>query len=120
MRRLNRLLKTGAKDESGVIAPLTALLMVALIGMTAFAVDTAMMYSEHAQLQNGADSSALAIAQACAKDPLPPTAPPRRPQRRPLCGRQRPGRRQQRSKRIRQLRRRHRRCHDPGERHRGK
>ncbi|WP_427006586.1 pilus assembly protein TadG-related protein [Pseudarthrobacter sp. H2] len=62
-------MKAGTRDERGVIAPLTALLMVALLGMTAFAVDTAMMYSEHAQLQNGADSSALAIAQACAKDP---------------------------------------------------
>ncbi|WP_426938694.1 pilus assembly protein TadG-related protein [Pseudarthrobacter sp. S3] len=49
-----------------MIAPLAAILMVALLGMTAFAVDTAMMYSEHAQLQNGADSSALAIAKACA------------------------------------------------------
>lgn len=68
MRWLSRLLKVGAKDERGVIAPMAALMMVALIGMTAFAVDTAMMYSEHSQLQNGADSSALAIAQACAKD----------------------------------------------------
>lgn len=68
MRRLNRFMKTGSSDECGVIAPLAAILMVAVLGMTAFAVDTAMMYSEHAQLQNGADSSALAIAQACAKD----------------------------------------------------
>ncbi len=58
--------------ERGVIAPLTAILMVVLLGMTAFAVDVAMMYSEHAQLQNGADSSALSIAQACAA--TPPTA----------------------------------------------
>lgn len=70
MRGLNKAIRTAAKDERGVIAPLAALLAVALIGMTAFTVDTAMMYSEHAQLQNGADSAALAIAQACAKDPL--------------------------------------------------
>jgi hypothetical protein len=69
MRRLSQVVKAGAPDERGVIAPLTALLMVALLGMSAFAVDTAMMYSEHAQLQNGADSAALAIAQACAHDP---------------------------------------------------
>jgi Flp pilus assembly protein TadG len=69
MRRLSRVLKAGTRDERGVIAPLTALLMVALLGMSAVAIDTAMMYTEHAQLQNGADSSALAIAQACAKDP---------------------------------------------------
>ena len=59
--------------ERGVIAPLSAVLMVVLIGMAAFAVDVGMMYSEHAQLQNGADSAALSIAQACAADP-PTTA----------------------------------------------
>ncbi|MFJ4261140.1 pilus assembly protein TadG-related protein [Paenarthrobacter nicotinovorans] len=53
--------------ERGAVAPMTAMLMVALLGMTAFAVDVAMMYSEHAQLQNGADSAAIGIAQACAK-----------------------------------------------------
>ncbi|WP_426990063.1 pilus assembly protein TadG-related protein [Pseudarthrobacter sp. Y6] len=58
--------------ERGVIAPLTAILMVVLLGMAAFAVDAATMYSEHAQLQNGADSAALSIAQACAA--APPTA----------------------------------------------
>jgi hypothetical protein len=55
--------------ERGVIAPLTAILMVAMLGMAAFAVDVATMYSEHAQLQNGADSAALAIADSCAKTP---------------------------------------------------
>ncbi|WP_458111580.1 Tad domain-containing protein [Arthrobacter sp. R1-13] len=59
---------TREDSERGVVAPLTALLMVALLGMTAFSVDVAMMYSEHSQLQNGADSSALAVAQACAND----------------------------------------------------
>lgn len=54
--------------ERGVVAPITALLMVALLGMAAFAIDVGTMYSEHAQLQNGADASALAIAQACAKN----------------------------------------------------
>lgn len=55
--------------ERGVIAPLTAIVMVAVLGMAAFAVDVATMYSEHAQLQNGADSAALSIAQACAATP---------------------------------------------------
>lgn len=57
------------ESERGVVAPLTAILLVFLLGMTALAVDVGMMYSEHAQLQNGADSSALAIAQACAASP---------------------------------------------------
>ena len=61
--------------ERGAVAPMTAMLMVALLGMTAFAVDVAMMYSEHAQLQNGADSSAIGIAQACAKNQALPTVP---------------------------------------------
>lgn len=59
-------------SERGVVAPLTAIVMVFLLGMAAFAVDVATMYSEHAQLQNGADSSALAIAQACAATPAGP------------------------------------------------
>jgi hypothetical protein len=59
-------------SERGVVAPITALLLVVLLGMAAFAVDVATMYSEHAQLQNGADASALAIAQACAASPPGP------------------------------------------------
>ena len=55
--------------ERGVIAPMTAFLMVFLLGMAAFAVDVGSMYSEHSQLQNGADAAALAIAQKCAKLP---------------------------------------------------
>ncbi|MDE8667140.1 Tad domain-containing protein [Pseudarthrobacter sp. H3Y2-7] len=49
------------------MAPLAALLMVVLLGFGALAVDVGAMYSEKAQLQNGADSAALAVAQACAK-----------------------------------------------------
>lgn len=67
MRGLSRTGTADTRDERGVIAPLTAILMVAMLGMAAFAVDTAMMYSEHAQLQNGADAAALAIAHSCAR-----------------------------------------------------
>lgn len=67
-----RRIKAQGKSERGVVAPLTALIMVFLLGMAAFAVDVGTMYSEHAQLQNGADSSALAIAQACAATPPGP------------------------------------------------
>lgn len=68
---MRRVKETGVgkpSDERGVIAPLTAALMVALLGIAAFAIDTARIYSEHAQLQNGADASALAVAESCAKD----------------------------------------------------
>ena len=66
---MRRLKKRGS--ERGVVAPLTALIMVFLLGMAAFAVDVSTMYSEHAQLQNGADASALAIANQCAKSATP-------------------------------------------------
>lgn len=59
------------RSERGVVAPLTALIMVFLLGMAAFAVDVSTMYSEHAQLQNGADASALAIANQCSKSATP-------------------------------------------------
>lgn len=59
-------------SERGVIAPVAAFSMVALLGFAAFAVDVSTMYAEHAQLQNGADSAALAIAQGCLASP--PTA----------------------------------------------
>ena len=55
------------RGERGGIAVLLAIVMVALLGFTAFAVDVGMVYSERAQLQNGADSAAMGVAQTCAK-----------------------------------------------------
>jgi hypothetical protein len=46
---------------------MVAMLMVALMGCAALAVDVGAMYAEKAQLQNGADAAALAIAGDCAK-----------------------------------------------------
>lgn len=57
-----------ADSERGGIAVIVALLMVVLLGFAAIAIDVAMLYSERAQLQNGADSAALMVAQKCAKD----------------------------------------------------
>lgn len=42
-----------------------ALMMLVLIGAGAFAVDTGQIYAERAQLQNAADSAAVAVAQSC-------------------------------------------------------
>lgn len=70
MRRLAKEQPQGCEAEDkerGVIAPLAAILIVALLGFGALAVDVGAMYSEKTQLQNGADSAALAVAQACAK-----------------------------------------------------
>lgn len=62
MRWLTRLLRR----ERGASAVLFALLIVPLIGATAIAVDVGALYAERAQLQNGADAAALAVAADCA------------------------------------------------------
>jgi hypothetical protein len=62
MRRLTRRLGR----ERGATAVLFALLLVPLIGATAIAVDVGALYAERAQLQNGADAAALAVAADCA------------------------------------------------------
>ncbi|KQR82920.1 hypothetical protein ASF98_02670 [Arthrobacter sp. Leaf337] len=53
-------------DERGATAVIVAFSMVALLGFAALAVDVGAMYAEKAQLQNGADATALAIANDCA------------------------------------------------------
>ena len=64
MRRLN-----GQQErERGAVSVILALVLVALLGFTAIAVDVGMLYSEKAQLQNGADAAALLVAQKCAKN----------------------------------------------------
>lgn len=64
MRRLTELLR----DERGGTAVLVGILMVPLIGCLAIALDVGALYAERAQLQNGADAAALAIAEDCASD----------------------------------------------------
>jgi hypothetical protein len=62
MRRLTRLLRR----ERGATALMFALLLVPMIGAAAIAVDVGALYAERAQLQNGADAAALAVAADCA------------------------------------------------------
>lgn len=62
MRRMIRLMRR----ERGATALMFALLLVPLIGATAIAVDVGALYAERAQLQNGADAAALAVAADCA------------------------------------------------------
>jgi hypothetical protein len=40
-----------------------------LLGMAALTIDVGQIYAERAELQNGADAAALAVAQGCAEDP---------------------------------------------------
>ncbi|WP_028279693.1 TadE/TadG family type IV pilus assembly protein [Arthrobacter sp. H5] len=73
MRRLGptkyspRLRLSENEHERGAVSVIVAFLLVVLLGFAALAVDVGAMYSEKAQLQNGADASALAIASDCAQ-----------------------------------------------------
>ncbi|GAA4026495.1 hypothetical protein GCM10023063_04180 [Arthrobacter methylotrophus] len=58
--------------ERGAIAVLVALSLVLLLGFAALAVDVGMLYSEKAQVQNGSDAAALAVAQKCAANTSDP------------------------------------------------
>lgn len=62
MRRLS------GNREQGAVSVIVAILLVTLLGFAAIAVDVGVIYSERAQLQSGADASAIALAQKCAKD----------------------------------------------------
>lgn len=62
MRRLKKEHSNGERGAAGVTV---AVMMLVLIGAGAVAVDVGQIYGERAQLQNGADSGALAVLQAC-------------------------------------------------------
>ncbi|TSE14934.1 pilus assembly protein TadG [Arthrobacter sp. KBS0703] len=64
MRRLT----DSHESERGAISVIVAILLVALLGFAAIAIDVARLYSERAQLQNGSDAAAFMMAQKCAKD----------------------------------------------------
>lgn len=71
MRRLTRTYRKH-DGERGAVSVIVALMLVALLGFGAMAVDVGMLYSERTQLRNGADAAALAIAQKCAKSASDP------------------------------------------------
>ncbi|MGO9079967.1 MAG: TadE/TadG family type IV pilus assembly protein [Streptosporangiaceae bacterium] len=56
------------RDDSGAIAVLVAVLIAGgvLTGMGALVIDVGQLYAARAQLQNGADAAALAVARSCA------------------------------------------------------
>ena len=65
MRRLINRMKSTSSGESGVAGVVVAVMMLVLVGAGAMAVDVGQIYSERAQLQNGADAGALAVALSC-------------------------------------------------------
>lgn len=73
MRRLmgirllgHRKAETSDDSERGAVTLIVAFLLVVLLGFAALAIDVGALYAEKAQLQNGADAAALAIAGDCA------------------------------------------------------
>jgi hypothetical protein len=69
---VRRLTEDKAPNEKGAISVIVAILLVTLLGFVAIAVDVGVIYSERAQLQNGADASAIALAQKCARNAADP------------------------------------------------
>jgi len=62
------LLRRLGRDERGVVGVLVALLLGSgvLMGLGALVIDVSQLYQERAELQNGADAAALAVAKSCA------------------------------------------------------
>ena len=58
-----RLRPTPEASERGVVAVITAIMMVVLLGMAAFAIDVGHLYAVRADLQTAADAAALAAAE---------------------------------------------------------
>lgn len=58
-------------DDRGALGVLFALLLGfgVLLGMGAIVIDVGFLYKERAELQNGADAGAIAVAQTCAGEP---------------------------------------------------
>jgi Flp pilus assembly protein TadG len=74
MRNLGRpLLRLLGRDDRGAIGVLVAVLIGAgvLLGMGALAIDVGQIYQNRAELQNGADAAALAIATQCSTGTCP-------------------------------------------------
>lgn len=66
MSRRIRAITAAEDSERGAATIMVAGMMVVLLGFAALAVDVGALYAEKAQLQNGADAAALAIATDCA------------------------------------------------------
>lgn len=64
--------RSGESSERGAAGVIVAVMMLVLIGAGAVAVDVGQIYSERAQLQNGADAGALAVANSCQPGPCAP------------------------------------------------
>lgn len=59
------------RGDRGASAILVVVLLVPIFGMAAMSIDVGMLYYERAQLQNAADSAALAVATKCSVNECP-------------------------------------------------
>jgi len=75
VRPFSRLLSCHARKERGAVAVIVAIVLGAgvLTGMAALVIDVGQIYQNRAELQNGADAAALAIAKSCASGNCQPT-----------------------------------------------
>ena len=62
-------LHTKLKEEKGAVAIIVAMLLVGLIGMLAYVIDTGSIYQERGDLQSVADAAALAGVQELPENP---------------------------------------------------
>ncbi len=62
--------RTMRSAQDGASSIMVAVLMVALLGFAAISIDVGKLYWEKAQLQNGADAGALALASICGANEL--------------------------------------------------
>lgn len=71
VRQVRRLL---GRDDRGAVGVLVGVLLGGgvLLGMGALVIDVGMLYTERAELQNGADAGALGVAKSCALGPCAP------------------------------------------------
>jgi len=72
------MLRLLGRDDRGAVGVLVVILIGGgvLFGMGALVVDVGQLYSERAQLQNGADAGALAVAKTCAQGSCTPGVAP--------------------------------------------
>lgn len=71
MRALNSRARSNVSGERGAVATVVAVLLAGgvVLGFAALSIDVGSLMWERRQLQNGADASALALAQTCAETP---------------------------------------------------
>lgn len=69
------LLRLLGRDDRGAVGVLVAVLIGGgvLLGMGAMVIDVGQLYQNRAELQNGADAAALAVAQSCAAGTCTPS-----------------------------------------------